>query len=320
MKIKSWIKIAVVAVLIVLVACLALNGIQIGKYIVTPVGDAISLGLDLQGGISTVYVAKDSSVENFDSLMESTISVLRTRLTNAGYTEATVARQGSDAIRVEIPDVDDPQQVVDIIGKPAHLEFRDPNGNVILEGANIESCGVGYDETTGQAYVGFQLDAEGTKAFADATSEFMGKTIAIYLDGEVISSPTVQSVIPNGQGSITMGNLSAEESQKQSQELALLIQSGALPLDIEERTVFLTDPMLATGGSADAAIGFLKARGVKNIIFLCILAATEGVERLQKNHPDVDIYAAAYDDGSLNEHGYIVPGLGDAGDRIFGTK
>ena len=93
-----------------------------------------------------------------------------------------------------------------------------------------------------------------------------------------------------------------------------------LPLDIEERTVFLTDPMLATGGSADAAIGFLKARGVKNIIFLCILAATEGVERLQKNHPDVDIYAAAYDDGSLNEHGYIVPGLGDAGDRIFGTK
>ena len=263
MKIKSWIKIAVVAVLIVLVACLALNGIQIGKYIVTPVGDAISLGLDLQGGISTVYVAKDSSVENFDSLMESTISVLRTRLTNAGYTEATVARQGSDAIRVEIPDVDDPQQVVDIIGKPAHLEFRDPNGNVILEGANIESCGVGYDETTGQAYVGFQLDAEGTKAFADATSEFMGKTIAIYLDGEVISSPTVQSVIPNSQGSITMGNLSAEESQKQSQELALLIQSGALPLDIEESET----------RAISATLGFEAIDGavIAGIVGLCLV-------------------------------------------------
>ena len=73
------------------------------------------------------------------------------------------------------------------------------------------------------------------------------------------------------------------------------------------------------GGSADAAIGFLKARGVQKIIFLCILAAPDGVERLQKNHPDVDIYAAAYD-GKLNENGYIVPGLGDAGDRIFGTK
>lgn len=92
-----------------------------------------------------------------------------------------------------------------------------------------------------------------------------------------------------------------------------------LPADVKDRTVLLTDPMLATGGSADAAIGFLKARGVDKIIFLCILAAPDGVERLQKNHPDVDIYAAAYD-SQLNEHGYIVPGLGDAGDRIFGTK
>ncbi len=92
-----------------------------------------------------------------------------------------------------------------------------------------------------------------------------------------------------------------------------------LPIDVEERTVFLTDPMLATGGSADAAIGALKARGVNKIIFLCILAAPNGVKRLQVKHPDVDIYAAAYDE-KLNEHGYIVPGLGDAGDRIFGTK
>lgn len=92
-----------------------------------------------------------------------------------------------------------------------------------------------------------------------------------------------------------------------------------LPQDVQERTVLLTDPMLATGGTADAAITFLKEKGVKRIIFLCILAAPDGVARLQKAHPDVDIYAAAYDP-KLNEHGYIVPGLGDAGDRIFGTK
>lgn len=92
-----------------------------------------------------------------------------------------------------------------------------------------------------------------------------------------------------------------------------------LPQDVQERTVLLTDPMLATGGTADAAITFLKDKGVKRIIFLCILAAPDGVARLQKAHPDVDIYAAAYDP-QLNEHGYIVPGLGDAGDRIFGTK
>ena len=92
-----------------------------------------------------------------------------------------------------------------------------------------------------------------------------------------------------------------------------------LPVDVQERTVFLTDPMLATGGTADAAIGFLKEKGVTNIVMLCILATPEGVERVQKAHPDVDIYTAAYDE-KLNDHGYIVPGLGDAGDRIFGTK
>lgn len=92
-----------------------------------------------------------------------------------------------------------------------------------------------------------------------------------------------------------------------------------LPSDVQERTVLLTDPMLATGGTAEAAIGFLKAKGVKKIIMLCILAAPEGVKRVQDAHPDVDIYAAAADPG-LNDHGYIVPGLGDAGDRIFGTK
>ena len=83
--------------------------------------------------------------------------------------------------------------------------------------------------------------------------------------------------------------------------------------------IFVLDPMLATGGSASAAIQFLKDRGVTNIKFLCIIASPEGVEVLQREHPDVDIYVAALDEG-LNDHAYIVPGLGDAGDRLFGTK
>ncbi len=92
-----------------------------------------------------------------------------------------------------------------------------------------------------------------------------------------------------------------------------------LPADCSSREVFVVDPMLATGGSAAAAISMLKEHGCTHIRFLCIIAAPTGVERLQKEHPDVDIYIAALDD-HLNEHGYIVPGLGDAGDRIFGTK
>ena len=92
-----------------------------------------------------------------------------------------------------------------------------------------------------------------------------------------------------------------------------------LPADCSERQVFVVDPMLATGGSSVAAIRMLKEKGVKNIRFLCIIAAPEGVKRMQEEHPDVDIYIGALDE-KLNDHGYIVPGLGDAGDRIFGTK
>ena len=92
-----------------------------------------------------------------------------------------------------------------------------------------------------------------------------------------------------------------------------------LPSDCGEREVFVTDPMLATGGSAIAAITMLKEKGVKNIRLLCIIAAPEGVKALSEAHPDVDIYIGALDE-CLNDHGYIVPGLGDARDRIFGTK
>ena len=92
-----------------------------------------------------------------------------------------------------------------------------------------------------------------------------------------------------------------------------------LPADCEEREVFVVDPMLATGGSCIAAIQMLKNRGVKNIRFMCIIAAPEGIKKMQEAHPDVDLYIGALDE-KLNDHGYIVPGLGDAGDRIFGTK
>lgn len=92
-----------------------------------------------------------------------------------------------------------------------------------------------------------------------------------------------------------------------------------LPEDIQKRLVIVTDPMLATGGSACDAVKMLKDRGCKNIRLMCLVAAPEGIEKVRKEHPDVDIYVAAVDD-HLNADAYIVPGLGDAGDRIFGTK
>ncbi|HAT82444.1 uracil phosphoribosyltransferase [Eubacterium pyruvativorans] len=92
-----------------------------------------------------------------------------------------------------------------------------------------------------------------------------------------------------------------------------------LPKDVEKRQIFVVDPMLATGGSAVAAIDFIKQRGGKNITFMCLIAAPEGIRALHEAHPEIDIYIAAKDD-HLDENAYIVPGLGDAGDRLYGTK
>ncbi len=92
-----------------------------------------------------------------------------------------------------------------------------------------------------------------------------------------------------------------------------------LPEDVEEREIVVLDPMLATGGSASAAVSFLKKKGIKSIKFMCLIAAPEGIKRLHEDHPDVPIFCAAMDE-KLNDHAYIVPGLGDAGDRLFGTK
>jgi len=92
-----------------------------------------------------------------------------------------------------------------------------------------------------------------------------------------------------------------------------------LPVDIHERDIIVTDPMLATGGSAADALTMLKAKGAKNMKLMCLIAAPEGIKKVMDVHPDVDIYVASIDE-RLNEHGYIVPGLGDAGDRLYGTK
>lgn len=113
-----------------------------------------------------------------------------------------------------------------------------------------------------------------------------------------------------------VGHIGMYRDEETLQPVEYLVK---LPEDIDKREIFVVDPMLATGGSAILAVDSLKKRGATNIKFVCLVAAPEGVEKLQAAHPDVDIFTAALDE-KLNEHGYIVPGLGDAGDRLFGTK
>ncbi|HEO5024910.1 TPA: uracil phosphoribosyltransferase [Streptococcus agalactiae] len=113
-----------------------------------------------------------------------------------------------------------------------------------------------------------------------------------------------------------VGHIGMYRDEETFQPVEYLVK---LPEDIDQRQIFVVDPMLATGGSAILAVDSLKKRGAASIKFVCLVAAPEGVATLQEAHPDVDIYTAALDE-KLNEHGYIVPGLGDAGDRLFGTK
>ena len=230
---RAIVSLVVILVVVALAGYVALFGIGKGTFIhyVKPWGEAISLGLDLRGGVYTVYQAEDDGSEDFDSKMNSTVNILTSRLTRQGFTEATVTRQGNDRIRVEIPNVTDPNEILRIIGSPAQLYFKDEDGNVIIEGAMVKNAQAAQDEN-GKPCVSFELNDEGAKLFAEGTAANLGKTISIELDGEVIYAPTVNSVISGGQGQIT-GSFTADEAKT----LANLILSGALPLNLSQLEV-----------------------------------------------------------------------------------
>lgn len=233
MRSKKWTVIGVSALLVVaiLLGLVGVFGFAIGRYDVLPWADSVQLGLDLRGGVYVVYDAIDNGDGNFDSKMASTLQVLRRRLDNQGYTEATINTQGTDRIRVEIPNVSDPKAVLDIIGKPAQLEFREPDGTVVTEGGMITETNYQYTQESGYV-VFFKLNSEGTKAFAEASSRLLGQQISIYLDDEMISSPTVQSAITSGEGYIE-GQFTLDEAK----DLSMLIQSGALPLELDQTEI-----------------------------------------------------------------------------------
>ena len=269
MKTRCAVNMIVVVILLAAFGALAIFGLNIGALEIKPLVEGISQGLDLRGGVSAVYEAQDEGQSDFASLLSGTMAVLRNRLTNQGFTEATVTQQGTNRIRIEIPDVDDPNEILNIIGQPAHLEFKTADGETIMDGSAVVSAEMGYLD--GQPVVQFTLNDEGATAFATATAENVGSTISIELDGEVISAPKVNQAITGGQGYIE-GNFTAESAQ----QLAMLIQSGALPLDIEQievRTISATlgEDALSTSMTA-AVIGVLRV-----IVFMLVIYRLPGV-------------------------------------------
>ena len=194
---------------------------------------SVSLGLDLKGGVFVEYEASMSEEmraegNDFGILLDSTIAIIGNRLTEKGYAEATVSRLGASGIRVEIPDVTDPDAVLDLIGSPAKLEFLDPEGNVFLQGHHLQAAYPTRDEQSNPA-ITFRLNSEGATIFGDATAKSIGKQITITLDGETLMSPVVNAAIYGGDVLIT-GDFDVDRAQN----IALQLQSGALPLTLRQ--------------------------------------------------------------------------------------
>ena len=223
---------------------------------------SLSLGLDLRGGMYVEYSGKapEGSTANFDEMVEGTMSIIRDRLADKGFTEANVQKLGTDGIRVEIPDVQD-DTVLDLIGAAAKLEFKDPSGEVFMTGDMVKTATYYYAD--GDHQIAFTLTDEGSKIFGDMTAANVGKTIAIYLDGEQLIAPTVQSAITNGSGVIN-GLGSAERATT----IAAKIQSGALPLELTQQKV---DKVSATLGQNAVSSSVLAAAiGILLIMILMI--------------------------------------------------
>lgn len=262
-KTRATIALCILLVLTVVAGVLGVTGMPLDSqglwrllpWLPTTNADAwpstLPLGLDLRGGVYVEYSAArpEDSDASFDSLLQGTITVIQNRLTDRGYAESTVQRIGGDGIRVEIPDVTDPNAILDLIGTPAKLEFRDPTGETFMDGSMVELAGVAMED--GEYVIQFQLNDEGAAIFADKTAQYLGQNLTIYLDDQVLIDATVQSVITGGSGIINgMGSL------ERAQNVAAQIQSGALPLVLTQQKV---DTVSATLGDDALSSSVLAA-------------------------------------------------------------
>ena len=226
---------AAVALCIVLALTIALVAVAFAKHWIPANGYlddlAFRLGLDLQGGMYMEYeaTAPDGFDGDFSYQLDRTIAVIQMRLADSGHTEATVQRIEPNYIRVEVPtkleNKEERDNILALINGTGELEFKDPSGNTFMTGEMVQSASYYYSE--GDHQIAFELTAKGKQVFGDMTSKSIGQQIAIYLDGEELISPTVQSAITDGKGVIN-GLGDAERAKR----IATQIQSGALPLKL----------------------------------------------------------------------------------------
>ena len=214
---------------IILFAFLGYKGAEVAGWRIKPFSETITKGLDLQGGVSVVMEIQDEEVSKED--LEKTKEQLSLRVNKIGVAETVVSTEGDRRIRIDIPAQVDSGKIVESLGKTGELTFKSPKGDVILTGQDVNKAIATSDEN-GLPQVALELNEEGTKKFADATKEYLGQSISVNMDDEVLTNPTVNSVITNGSAVIT-GSKSADDAKR----LAGLINAGALPVTVKAASV-----------------------------------------------------------------------------------
>lgn len=281
-KKKSIIVLSVVAIVIIMMAVFAVVDFPIGNSVYDYHGYAktIKLGLDMSGGVSAVFNVVEEDSEDLDARIDGTVASLQELLVSKGYTEATVATgtnsNGLKTIRVEVPDVDDPETVLSLIGRPATLEFKleesDTAEAVIIGSKHLETAFVTTDNSA-QYAVGLKFNAEGTKAFAEMTANNVGKSSYIYINGEHYTTVTINSAINDGNAIITnQGGYSYEEAK----DFATRLQSGTFGVKLQQSEVRSISPTMGENALRNALIA--GAIGIACIfVFMCIAYRFQGL-------------------------------------------
>lgn len=229
-KRKSMVLFVLSVIVILSLAVGGFKGFEVAGYEFKSFDEAITKGLDLQGGVSVLMEIQDENVKEED--IEKTKQLIELRVNKIGVSETVVAREGEKRIRVDIPGQSDSKGIVDSLSQTGKLTFKDPSGNVVLEGVDIKKAIAHLDQQTNQPVVSLELNEAGTKKFSDATGRLVGQKISINMDDKEISAPMVKVQITNGQAMID-GSKTIEEAQ----QLSGLINAGALPVEIKAASV-----------------------------------------------------------------------------------
>lgn len=259
MKQKSPIILALVIILIAFISYVAAFGLNLGGYRIKSLGSAMKKGLDLKGGVYVVEEIQDQNVT--PETIDRTIVQIKERMDKYGVVDPTVVREGN-RIRIEIPGMYDQTKALEYIGKTGYLKFVGPDNVEILNGKNVKNSYVSFDEYN-QPVVSLEFDEEGAKKFDAATQKFLGKEIAIYLDEDEISHPTVQAHITQGKAIIQ-----GMKDQDEAKRVATLIKAGSLPVTLKPANVKTIGPTLGADALQRSVLAGMVGIGLVLIFML----------------------------------------------------